>query len=638
MIFDGGSYLATEAQPGHMASHASSTLSTPAHSRPSTSGSACSRERAASRRVRPPEPVLPRHEVQRRNRSLFSATKVSHAEALQLAAEPIGETLTVKSLCAFTANRKAGVPVAVVLDCEKEHSVRAMTRIAERCIEYSVVVVQPYGMTGSRGTSRGSGQSSRGQVQQQQQQQELASPERPGTMGSKGSSRGSYVAKLFLLTPGGPSSRTMSTSMLLGGISALIEHPQVQFAQLQEGLLYAVKICSPVGKEQWDETVDVRIGDDGAIWVKVPNPKIERHVEPEDVCEALNINLLSLQMDMPVQVVSSIARHILVPVRSRRQMHDLDPYWDLVSDVCRKYDAEGFHLFSLDPMAGGAVHTRNLSPLVRLEEEAASPSANAALTGYIHFHRILPIDSEERFTCEQGWAFGMKQRPSKIYVQLELQQADTHLEAIDITAQGVTEQNMRAGSAVGAHTTKERLMAQGDRYTSNYMDQTRFNLPEDAFPLKWRDAGMSRPATGIEIKIQELGAALEAKSRLAQAGKDKISLSDLSLESKMLTFSQQEFDALGVAELPRGSFILVGERYYIAAQGYYEEQMARELELKMEQERFKRAGKEWKETKAPHVSTAFVPPPIALPAVIVGCWVGGTVVPSAPNTEYPIDY
>jgi len=116
--------------------------------------------------------------------------------------------------------------------------------------------------------------------------------------------------------------------------------------------------------------------------------------------------------------------------------------------------------------------------------------------------------------------------------------------------QGVTQQNQLAGGATGADTTKERLMAKGDRYTSNYMDQSRFNLPG----------------------------------------------------------------------------------------GYYEEEMRKALEIKMEQERFKRAGKEWKEEKKPHVSTAVVPPQIAQPAAIKSCWVGGTAVPSAPQPEYPIDY
>jgi hypothetical protein len=58
----------------------------------------------------------------------------------------------------------------------------------------------------------------------------------------------------------------------------------------------------------------------------------------------------------------------------------------------------------------------------------------------------------------------------------------------------------------------------------------------------------------------------------------------------------------------------------------------------MEQERFKRAGKEWKEEKKPHVSNAIVPPPIALPATIVSCWVGGTAVPTVPQEAYPIDF
>ena len=370
-----------------------------ANSRPSTSGSQQSRRG----RARPQEP-LPASEIQRRNRSLFSHNQISHADQLRLSAQPIGDSLTVRSVCAFTANRKAGVSVAVVLDGDKKHDTRAMWRIAERCIESCVVVVQPYG-SGSRASSRGNSRLG-------------ARPKAVNTAGTPVGSR-LPVARFNLLTPGGPSSRTQAAAMTLAGLSVLLEHPQIQFEQLFEDELYTVKVCSPIGVA-WDETLYVKVGDDGAIWVKVPSPKIEGYVEPEDVCEALNINMLSLQLDMPVQVVCSVARHILIPVRSRRQMCELDPYWDLISEVCRKYNAEGFHLFSLDPVAGGAVHTRNLSPLARLEEEAASPSANAALAGYIHFHRILPIESLETFICEQGWALGMKARPSKVYVQLEL--------------------------------------------------------------------------------------------------------------------------------------------------------------------------------------------------------------------------
>lgn len=47
------------------------------------------------------------------------------------------------SVCVFSASRKAGNPVAVVLDPEVEYSVAVMGKIAERCVEPFVVVVQP---------------------------------------------------------------------------------------------------------------------------------------------------------------------------------------------------------------------------------------------------------------------------------------------------------------------------------------------------------------------------------------------------------------------------------------------------------------------------------------------------------------
>lgn len=184
------------------------------------------------------EVVLPVGELQRRNRSLWSTAKVSHAEALKRAAQPIGETLTVSSVCSFTATGKGGVPVAVVLDPERRHDERALARIAERCIESSVVVVQPYG-TGPVGSRPGAGSPD----------SPVRASQRPGTQGTQGSGtssrkRGSYAMKLFLLTPGGPSSRTMSHAMTLAAASLLLECPSPAFVPLVEGGAYAVKVRS----------------------------------------------------------------------------------------------------------------------------------------------------------------------------------------------------------------------------------------------------------------------------------------------------------------------------------------------------------------------------------------------------------
>jgi hypothetical protein len=37
---------------------------------------------------------------------------------------------------------------------------------------------------------------------------------------------------------------------------------------------------------------------------------------------------------------------------------------------------------------------------------------------YLHMHRVLPIHNGQTLIFEQGYAFGMKPRPSKISVQL----------------------------------------------------------------------------------------------------------------------------------------------------------------------------------------------------------------------------
>ena len=49
----------------------------------------------------------------------------------------------------------------------------------------------------------------------------------------------------------------------------------------------------------------------------------------------------------------------------------------------------------------------------------------------------------------------------------------------------------------------------------------------------------------------------------------------------------------------------------------------------------KRQGLVYKEEVKPHVSTAFIPPSIALPSPIASCWVGGTSVPST-RKDYDI--
>ena len=85
-------------------------------------------------------------------------------------------------MCSFSAGRKAGNPVAVVLDPAVQYTVPVMAKIAERCVEPLVVVVQP-GKKGSR-----------------------------------------YLLRLNILTPGGGAAKTMAETATIAVLQVLNIH------------------------------------------------------------------------------------------------------------------------------------------------------------------------------------------------------------------------------------------------------------------------------------------------------------------------------------------------------------------------------------------------------------------------------
>eukprot|EP00281_Chroomonas_sp_CCMP1168_P022965 CAMPEP_0206228784 /NCGR_PEP_ID=MMETSP0047_2-20121206/9348_1 /ASSEMBLY_ACC=CAM_ASM_000192 /TAXON_ID=195065 /ORGANISM="Chroomonas mesostigmatica_cf, Strain CCMP1168" /LENGTH=629 /DNA_ID=CAMNT_0053652039 /DNA_START=99 /DNA_END=1988 /DNA_ORIENTATION=- len=399
-------------------------------------------------------------EEMRQRLSLFSTSTAKHSLRMQGATFNMNAIVTCRSMCAFSSRPEGGNQVAVILDPHRQYASRTIKRMAEVCVEYLIVVVQP--------------------------NESLEDVD-----------FGGFYARIIMLTPGGPTIKTMAPSLVMAATQAILDNcdSMPQFAPLSEGSTITLRAESPV-RPSWKDDVEVRINLDGSIWQQVPAPKLQTIVSPREVCEALNINMLALQTDMPIQIVQCVGKHMIVPIRSRRVIQDLDPLADLISEVCRNCGCDGMHLFAMDARAGGLVYTRNLSPLVHMQEEAASASPNAALTAYLHLHRIHPIDNDDTVLCEQGYTIGMKPRPSKISVQLSLIPAQRPETGSEL-GKGLTAQNHWLGDALGDQVTKERYISKGDRYTSNITDQSRFNLPKgfyerrDAIALK-RKINMER--------------------------------------------------------------------------------------------------------------------------------------------------
>ena len=152
------------------------------------------------------------------------------------------------------------------------------------------------------------------------------------------------------------------------------------------------------------------------------------HTNPGKLAAALGLETVDLTVeDLPAQVVSTGAAHLLVPVRNREAINHAQPETKSLFEELRSVGGEGCYLFSLDPVDPESVaHTRFFNPTVGIAEDPATGTAAGPLTCYLaKYNRIA---SQARVIIEQGDAL---QRPSRIEMRL-------HDDEVRIFGAGVT--------------------------------------------------------------------------------------------------------------------------------------------------------------------------------------------------------
>ncbi len=119
----------------------------------------------------------------------------------------------------------------------------------------------------------------------------------------------------------------------------------------------------------------------------------------------------AVHTDLPVQVVSTGLRDILLPMASRRALAALAPDLKTMKALSRARDVTGVHAFALSEEAGISAYCRNFAPLVGIDEEAATGTSSCALACYLAAHGMR----RDRYVFEQGHELGA---PSRITVEL----------------------------------------------------------------------------------------------------------------------------------------------------------------------------------------------------------------------------
>lgn len=118
---------------------------------------------------------------------------------------------------------------------------------------------------------------------------------------------------------------------------------------------------------------------------------------------------LKLNNSFHPQVISTGMKEIFIAVKNKDVLNLLEPNFDEIKKVSKKYQSIGIHAFALDD-ENDAIG-RNFAPIVRINEESATGTSNGALACFLAKYNLLKAN----YVFGQGYSMN---QPSEIIVNL----------------------------------------------------------------------------------------------------------------------------------------------------------------------------------------------------------------------------
>ncbi|WP_336663785.1 PhzF family phenazine biosynthesis protein [Kurthia gibsonii] len=161
--------------------------------------------------------------------------------------------------------------------------------------------------------------------------------------------------------------------------------------------------------------LDVQVMEDLSIMMNQNIPSYHEIIEKQEIADSLNITVDEMLENLPVQIVSTALRDILVPIKSLDILNSINPDFKKVENISSKYNTVGYHIFTLESLNESNAHCRNFAPLYGIPEESATGTSNGALACYLYKYGKLKHDHITNISIEQGYSM---ERPSEIKIAL----------------------------------------------------------------------------------------------------------------------------------------------------------------------------------------------------------------------------
>lgn len=159
----------------------------------------------------------------------------------------------------------------------------------------------------------------------------------------------------------------------------------------------------------------VECRDGGIIYMNQCKPEFYETLDKKEIADTLNIEEADIIDNLPIQIVSTGLKDILIPIKSLKTLSDIKPNFDKISHVSKKYGVIGYHIFTLETKYDSTAHCRNFAPLYDIPEEAATGTSNGALSCYLYKYGVVLEKDIKKLVFEQGYSM---EKPSNILADL----------------------------------------------------------------------------------------------------------------------------------------------------------------------------------------------------------------------------
>ena len=175
-------------------------------------------------------------------------------------------------------------------------------------------------------------------------------------------------------------------------------------------------------------TLNIRIEKDGMIFMEQNHPTYFETLKPEIFAECFENRFIDTAL--PIQIVSTGLKDIMLPVTSKGHLEKLNPQFINMANLCRKLDVVGIHAFALTNNADTTAICRNFAPLYGINEESATGTSNCALACYLFKH----YKQQSQYVFEQGFNLGSASR-----LIVNIAQHDSTIDTVSVGGYGYLE-------------------------------------------------------------------------------------------------------------------------------------------------------------------------------------------------------